>query len=264
MERTCQADHAVAQMVGSSQARLPIDVARKKAKSKSHRSIANQLQDPIVLLRTLAIRLYSFWVSRTYPFASVGSNLSIHYRTDLYRSHAHRMKFGRSVVLDKDMHLRVHVPLEEDGDPVLIVEDDSVVGPRCIMSAKNCIHIESDVVLESSVLIQDHSHAYKNVKQTIRRQGVTEGGRIRIGQGCWIGQGTVIHCDQGELTLGPNCVVAPNSLVNRSFPAYSLIAGNPAHVVKQFDTVRGVWVLGSSRPAAPEQVLQPAGRQTTR
>jgi acetyltransferase-like isoleucine patch superfamily enzyme len=229
-----------------------------------HRKDGTQSEDPLVLLRRAFIRLYSVWVSRTYPFASRVHNLSIHYRTDVSRSHAHRIKLGGSVVIDKDVLLRVHVPLEEEGDPVVAIDEGCVVGPRSTISAKNCVHIERDVMVGPGVLIQDHSHAYRDVTMTIRRQGVTEGGRIKIGQGSLLGQGAVIHCDQGELTLGRNCVVAPNSLVNRSFPAYSLIAGNPAHVVKQFDLEKGVWVLGSSRPADSEKGLQLAGRPSSR
>jgi acetyltransferase-like isoleucine patch superfamily enzyme len=215
-------------------------------------------QDPLTLLRRALTGLYSAWVTKTFPFASLGTKLSIHYRSELSKSHAHRIKLGDSVVIDKDVLIRVHTPLGEQGEPIVTIEDGCVIGPRSFLSAKNYVHIERNVVLGPSVLIQDHSHAYRNVSLTIRRQGVTEGGRIRIGQGCLIGQGAVIHCDQGELTLGRGSVVAPNSLVNRSFPAYSLIAGNPAHVVKQFDAVNGGWVLGSARPAQAEKVVEPA------
>jgi acetyltransferase-like isoleucine patch superfamily enzyme len=256
MDRTYQAQHANGEMNESIGEDLPINGRRKKDQWLFRTRVGAQLMAPLSSIRRILIKQYSLWVSKTYPFASVGSNLSIHFRADLSRTHAHRIQLGSSVVIDKDSVLRVQAPLEEDGDPILIVEDGSVVGPRCFMSAKNRIWIDRDVVLESSVLIQDHSHAYKDVNVTIRQQGVTEGGKVRINQGCWIGQGTVIHCDQGELNLGPNCVVAPNSLVNRSFPGYSLIAGNPARVVKQYDIEKGVWVLGSSRPTESEATMK--------
>jgi acetyltransferase-like isoleucine patch superfamily enzyme len=214
-------------------------------------------QDPLTLFRRALTRLYSAWVTKTFRFASLGTNLSLHYRSELSKSHAHRIKLGDSVVIDKDVVIRVHTPLGEQGESIVTIEDGCVIGPRSFLSAKNYVHIERGVVLGPSVLIQDHSHAYRNVALTIRRQGVTEGGRIRIGQGSLIGQGAVIHCDQGELTLGRGSVVAPNSLVNRSFPAYSLIAGNPAHVVKQFDAVSGTWVLGSARPTEAGEVAGP-------
>lgn len=228
------------------------------------KSSAQQADDPLKLVRRALVKLYSVWVSGTYPFASLGSNLCMHFGSDVSKAHVHRMKFGNSVTVHKDVLLRVQVPLEEEGDPVLVIDDECIIGPRCAISAKNFIQIERDVVLAASVLMQDHSHAYRDVQHTVRNQGVTEGGRIRIGQGSWIGQGSVIHCDQGELTLGRNCVVAPNSLVNRSFPAYSLIAGNPAHVVKQFDAEKGAWVLGSSRSSSAEIILQQVGLQTSR
>jgi acetyltransferase-like isoleucine patch superfamily enzyme len=218
-----------------------------------NRGIAAQIMSPLSLVRRFLIKLYSVWVCKTYPFASVGSDVTIHFRSELYRTHAHRIALGNSVFVDKDANLRAHAQFEEDDRTILTVGDGAVIGPRCFLSAKNCIQIGNDVVLEPSVLIQDHGHAYKDVNVTIRRQGVTEGGKIKISQGCWIGQGTVIHCDQGELTLGPNCVVAPNSLVNRSFSGYSLIAGNPARVVKQYDMEKGAWVLGPSRPASESE-----------
>jgi acetyltransferase-like isoleucine patch superfamily enzyme len=219
-------------------------------------------QDPLNLFRRALISFYSAWVSRTYPFASLGSNLSIHYRSDLSKVHAHRMKIGSSVVIEKDSMLRVDSL--DDGQPILTIEDGCVIGPRAVLSAKNCIYLEPDVVIGPSVLIMDHSHAYKDIRTSIRRQGVTEGGKIRISEGCSIGQGTVIHCDRDELTLGRNCVVAPNSLVNRSFPDYSVIAGNPAHVVKQFDAAKGAWVLGSSRPVKTDEMLAASGPQPSR
>jgi acetyltransferase-like isoleucine patch superfamily enzyme len=218
-----------------------------------------RLEDPLNLFRRVLIELYSTWVSKTYPFASKAANLSIHYGCTLSRSHAPRIKLGASVTIQKDVILRVQAPLDEEGDPILVFDQGCVIGPRCIVSAKNGVYLGEDVVLASSVLIQDHSHAYRDVAVGIRKQGVTDGGKIRIGKGCWIGDGAVIHCDEGELTLGANCVVAPHSLVNRSFPSHSMIAGNPARVVKQFDSARGVWVLGSSRTADPENVEKQFG-----
>ncbi|MGC2330392.1 MAG: acyltransferase [Candidatus Acidiferrales bacterium] len=213
-------------------------------------------QDPLVLLRGGLVQLYSFWVTKTYPFASVGKNLSIHYRSDVSKLDSPRIKLGHSVVIEKDTLLRVQSLAE--GEPIIAVGDGAVIGARTIISAKNFVCIERDVEIEPSVLIVDHGHAYRDVGTTIRRQGVTEGGRIRIGEGCYIGQGSVIHCDRDELTLGRNCVVAPNSLVNRSFPPCSVIAGNPAHVVKQYDAAKCAWVLGSSRPAGAETTPRPS------
>ena len=94
----------------------------------------------------------------------------------------------------------------------------------------------------------DHGHAHEDITLPIKHQGITAGGRIRIEQGCWIGRGAAIVCSQGELVLGRNSVVAVNAVVTRSFPPYSVIVGNPARAVKQFDPAKRAWVMGSCRP----------------
>jgi acetyltransferase-like isoleucine patch superfamily enzyme len=133
------------------------------------------------------------------------------------------------------------------GEPTIVIDDNCYIGADSIISAKNMIHIERDVLVAQSVLIQDHNHAYEDVNQPIRDQGITSGGRIRIGQGSWIGHGAAIVCNEGELVLGRNCVVAANALVTRSFPPYSVIVGNPARLGRQFDLVMRTWVGGGGR-----------------
>ena len=208
-----------------------------------------RFQDPLNLVPRVLKKLYSMWVSMTYPFPSKGRKLSIHYTCILERSTAHRMKLGNYVSFHKDCSiyvLNVSSP-EEKGEPIIIIDDYCTIAQRCQIGARNLIHIERDVIFSASALVVDHLHGYEDVTLPIREQGATKGGRIRIGQGCWIGQGAAIICDKGELILGRNCVVAANAVVTRSFPPYSVIAGNPARVVKQFDPVKGVWVLGACR-----------------
>jgi acetyltransferase-like isoleucine patch superfamily enzyme len=51
-------------------------------------------------------------------------------------------------------------------------------------------------------------------------------------------------CSRGELVLGRNCVVAAHSVVTRSAPPYSVLSGNPAMIVRQYDPEKGVWRMG--------------------
>jgi acetyltransferase-like isoleucine patch superfamily enzyme len=203
---------------------------------------AAPFEDPLSFVSKLMTKLYSLWVVATYPFASGAHRLSIHYTSLLSRRIAHRIKLGRSVTIRKDAWL--NIIREATGEINIAIDDNCLIGARNVISAKNYIHLERDVILATSVLIMDHNHAYEDVELPIRLQPATSGGTIRIEQGCWIGQGAAIVCDKGELVLGRNCVVAANALVTRSFPPHSVIVGNPARLGRQFDPVMRAWVGG--------------------
>ena len=192
----------------------------------------------------LLAKLYTCWIRATRPFFALGKKVFLQFPCSLQNSRL--IAIGNNVTAHKDVWIHASRHAEQGDGPVLIIEDRCFIGRRSHICAKNRIHIERDVLLADSVLIEDHSHAFTDITRPIRDQGVTEGGRIRIGSGCWIGHGAAIVCDSGELTLGRNCVVGANSVVSRSAPPYSVLLGNPARIVKRFDPVKRVWVLGST------------------
>lgn len=200
--------------------------------------------DPLSWIPRGLTKLYSIWLSLTYPFAGRGENLSIHYTCRLNRAVARAVRLGNSIVIGKDSWLNVSRPAITGLDPAIVIDDCTFIGPRCQISAANLIHIEHDVLISSSVLIMDHNHAYEDITVPVWRQGITQGGRIRIGQGSWIGSGAAIICPKGELTIGRNCVIAVNSMVTRSIPDYSVVFGAPATVIRQYDPEKQAWRIG--------------------
>ncbi len=211
------------------------------------------LEDPLSgLIPRVLNKLHSTWLRITYPFVFMGKKVSIDHTCSISRLLAHRISLGSYVCIKKDAHLGISLPPEEEGDPVLVIEDNCVVHWRTQIDAKNYIHLERDVLVTQDVLIIDHGHVYQDVNVPVSRDMFTDGGRIRIGQGSWIGHGAAIICSQGELTLGRNCVVNANAVVTRSAPPYSVLSGNPARIVKQFDSIKQVWVMGAVRAAESE------------
>ena len=202
--------------------------------------------DPLELLPRGLTKLYSIWVSLIYPFASIGRNVSFHFTSQLERQRAVRISLGNSVSLKKDAWLNVATE-DPTGEPVIVIDDNSHIGYGSIISAKNRIHLERDVLVGQQVLIVDHNHAYEDIAAPIADQGITEGGRIRIGQGSWIGRGAAIICSRGELTIGRNCVVGFNSMVTRSIPDYSVVWGSPATIIRQYDPETRTWRLGANK-----------------
>jgi len=208
---------------------------------------SSPMEDPLRLLPRGLTKLNSIWVSLTYPFASKGKRLSIHYSCDLSRLKAHRIKLGDSVRIMNDVSVSVVAPPRQYGDPIVMIDDNVGIGPYCQISAKNCIHVERDTIIAQSALISDHIHAAGSSTPPSGEAGASEGGRIIIGQGSWIGRGAAVVCTRGELVLGRHCVVAANALVTTSFPPYSVIIGNPGRVIRRFDPEKNSWVIGSGR-----------------
>jgi acetyltransferase-like isoleucine patch superfamily enzyme len=202
------------------------------------------LEDPLSLVPRIATKLHSLWLTWTYPFVSVGSKFSIHHSCELKRSVSNHIKIGNSVLLTRDVWLNVpFVP--NRAEPVIILDDNVQIGRRCQISGKNRIHFERNAILASDVLVMDHNHAYEDVNVPILKQETTPGGTIRIEEDCWIGLGAVIISSQGELVIGKHSVVAANSMVTHSIPPYSVVAGNPARVVRYYDPITETWKMGS-------------------
>jgi acetyltransferase-like isoleucine patch superfamily enzyme len=213
-----------------------------------------RFEDPFNVVSRVLSQLYSFWVSATYPFASVGSNLFIHPTTMLNRRLAPGIKIGNSVIFRNYAWVNTFDLSGVRGDVKIVIEDHCVINAQCVISAKNKIHLEPYVMVSACALIMDHNHAYEDIGVPIQGQGLTPGGTIRIEEGCWIGHGAAIVCSQGELVLGRNSVVAANALVTRSFPPNSVIVGNPARLARQFDPAKGIWAGGAGRPMSASEL----------
>lgn len=90
------------------------------------------------------------------------------------------------------------------------------------------VHIGSDVIVGQYFSTHPENHVFDDPDVPIREQGVSREG-IRIGSDCWIGAKVTIL---DGVTLGHGCVIAAGSVVNRSFPDYSIIGGVPARILK--------------------------------
>jgi acetyltransferase-like isoleucine patch superfamily enzyme len=222
--------------------------------------------DPLEFLPKGLTKLYSIWVSLVYPFKSIGRKVSLHYSSQLDRQRAFRISLGDSVSLRKDAWLNVADDSQDrDAEPAIVLEENCHIGYGSIISAKNRIHLERDVLVGQQVIIVDHNHAYEDITLPVVKQNITEGGRIRIGQGSWIGRGAAIICPKGELVIGRNCVIAVNSVVTRSIPDYCVVVGMPARIIRQYDPETRTWRIGRNEGRAArndETAVQPssAGR----
>jgi acetyltransferase-like isoleucine patch superfamily enzyme len=208
--------------------------------------------DPLALFSRVAAKLNTLWLRWTYPFVAFGKGVSIHPSCDIYRTAAPQITIGNDVFLGRDVWLNV-VDLGGENNPKLVLSHGCKIGRRSTLSARNEIVVEEDVLLAPSVLIMDHNHKYSDVTMPVHGQGVTEGGRIKIEKNCWLGYGAVVVCTKGNLTIGRNSVVGAHSVVTKSIAPFSVVAGNPAKLVKQFDPSSQMWVAANPSLAKDEE-----------
>lgn len=122
--------------------------------------------------------------------------------------------------------------------PHISIGDNVSIGFGCTLSCVNQLDIGHDVTIGDNVYIADSHHDYSNPTLGVLDQPLLPG-RITIGQGAWVGYGAFIA---GDVSVGERSVVGANSVVTRSVPAYTVVAGVPARPVKRFDLETGQWV----------------------
>ena len=89
------------------------------------------------------------------------------------------------------------------------------------------VELGNNVIVSGEVMFVTHDGAiFTALEQFPNANG--HYGRIRIGDGCFLGMRAIV---MPGVELGPNCIVAAGAVVMDSFPANSVIAGNPAAYV---------------------------------
>ena len=118
----------------------------------------------------------------------------------------------------------------------LIIGDYSRIGLRNTIIGP--VHIGSHVNLAQNITVSGLIHNYQDVDIRIDEQGVSTA-LITIEDDVWVGANAVIL---SGVTIGKHSVVAAGSVVSRSIPPYSVCAGVPAKVIKQYDFTTGKWI----------------------
>lgn len=129
---------------------------------------------------------------------------------------------------------------------------DVSIGEHCTVGIGSVVigpvTIGSDVIIAQHVVMSGLNHVYEDVTLPIHRQPVTTR-LIVIEEECWIGANAVITAG---VTIGKHSVVAGGSVVTKDVPPYSVVGGNPARVLKQYDATSGLWQRPSiAQPLTP-------------
>jgi acetyltransferase-like isoleucine patch superfamily enzyme len=120
--------------------------------------------------------------------------------------------------------------LTVDGMGVIRVQD-SEVGDRCTLGIGNWfgwVKIGDDVMCGSyvSVLSGSKQHDFSNVDIPMRMQ-IGEKVQVLLGNDVWVGANAIVMAD-----VNGGTVIGAGSVVTKTFPPLSIIAGNPAKLLR--------------------------------
>jgi acetyltransferase-like isoleucine patch superfamily enzyme len=156
-----------------------------------------------------------------------------------FRSIAPSVKLGRDVKLSQFINMYGC----EIGDETKIgafveIQKNSSVGRRCKISSHTFVC--EGVTIEDNVFI---GHGVTFVNDSYPRATTSEGGlqteadwhveKTLVKRGASIGSGATILAN---LTIGENAIVGAGSVVTRDVPANTIVAGNPAKVLRPIPT----------------------------
>ena len=154
--------------------------------------------------------------------AKIGKNCYFAFGARIIGINISNLKIGDNVIIGR----RSWIGHLKQGK--IFIGKNTTLGGDIVISSSNSISIGDGVLTSYRVTIVDHYHKFYNGVSPVST-GVTFGEPINIGNNCFIGANSCIF---GGVTLGEGCIVSANSMVNRSFPANSVIGGVPAQILK--------------------------------
>lgn len=106
----------------------------------------------------------------------------------------------------------------------LILNGSSFINENVQITCGDKIEIGRDCVIGRDVVIRSYDG------HTILEDNYKESAPIKIGNRVWIGQGATIL---KGVTIGDGAIIAANATVTKNVPAYSIVAGIPAKVIRE-------------------------------
>ncbi len=144
------------------------------------------------------------------------------------------MKLGTNSSICSNSEVSCHKISSKKGElPEMIIGDSVSIGENNHITCANKLHIGNAVLTGKYVLITDNAHGLSTKKMMSLRpmeRPVTSNGPVIIEDNVWIGEKASI---MPNVRIGKGAIIAANAVVTMDVPAYSVVAGIPAKVVKQ-------------------------------
>lgn len=133
---------------------------------------------------------------------------------------------GKLILSECGKNVNIEKGAEFSSD--LKIGNNSGIGVNALISSG--VTIGDDVMMGRDCMIYTNNHGMKDNGVPMWRQESGKVNPVIIGNNCWIGGRVIIL---PGVHIGDGCVIGAGSVVTKSFPENSVIAGNPARVIRR-------------------------------
>jgi acetyltransferase-like isoleucine patch superfamily enzyme len=167
------------------------------------------------------------YIEREFP-----SSISLWARLDVIpraqHHERHKLSLGKNTLIES-----LCVICTWHGD--VILQDGASIGIGSIVLGPVLLGERS--ACSQHCFISGQTHHYQDISKNFLKQGVKTR-QIVIGKNVWIGANSVIL---PGVKIGDNSVIGAGSTIIENVPPYSVVAGNPAKIIKQYDYETKQW-----------------------
>lgn len=163
-------------------------------------------------------RFYLLWLR--YPKRVSGGPASIRPGSDIRILKNGNLNIGVGVRILRDFTGRFY--------GVVSIGQNTFINRGCYIACREEVEIGSNCLIGEYVSIHDENHVISREERPLLDKGYTTS-PIKIGNNVWIGaKATILP----GVIIGSNAVVGANSVVTKSVPPNTVVAGAPARVLR--------------------------------